>query len=80
MRGRRLLGCCSRGEVRLYLELRGFGWSEVSRERLVALDWVWSLCGDQACNDGPAVCEDGGSVGIEHESLILAQNERWRHA
>jgi hypothetical protein len=24
--------------------------------------------------------KDGGSVGIEHESLILAQNERWRHA
>jgi hypothetical protein len=26
------------------------------------------------------ICESGGKGRGEHESLILAQNERWRHA
>ena len=39
------------------------------------------LCaGHGPFDDGPAIRKDGRFVGIEHESLILAQNERWRHA
>ncbi len=29
---------------------------------------------------GPVSVDPVGSTWIEHESLILAQNERWRHA
>ena len=75
------MGCRSRGEVRLCFVLRGMGRGVgILHERLVALDWVWALCGAWTCDDGPVIREDGGFVGIEHESLILAQNERWRHA
>ena len=38
-------------------------------ERLAALSNEWPLGGDP-----------GGMAQDEHESLILAQNERWRHA
>ena len=70
MRGRRLLGCRSRGGVRL-----GFGRVRILHERLMALDGLMLCAGHGSVSVGPE-----GSTWIEHESLILAQNERWRHA
>ena len=70
MRGRRLEGCRSRGGIR-----SGFGRACILHERLVALDGLMLCAGHGSVSVDPV-----GSTWIEHESLILAQNERWRHA
>ncbi len=60
---------CAGGGARVLLRAR----TGKLFERLAALSNEWPL-GMTRLGD------PGGSAQDEHESLILAQNERWRHA
>jgi hypothetical protein len=72
MRGRRQ-GCRTLAQVSVVTALVG---------RSVCLVLWGEMVGLVKTVDGSFAVEAGGDgfTGIEHESLILAQNERWRHA
>ena len=82
MRGRRHLGCRSRGGIRLRSGPRVSVGDCIPHERLMALDGLMLCAGHGSVSVDPvgSTSADLRSTWIEHESLILAQNERWRHA